>query len=455
MSKKMKRFFSLMLVALVMLGVTACEQDITIDSAKSEGLSFYADLAMTRAQLEYDDAAKVWKTTWEAGDVIVVEGYEFTNTAEEPNKFSCAAEGVEALVGTEVKVSYGVDKFSTAGTKGVQAGATIDNFQPGDTIALEATNSFLRYNYAGEGVVTFSLTFDGAKAQTFSYAGLLDASNVTFVGATEDRFVAFDVPESGAAATLSYSVNGVVVKSKTIDVVAGKIYNLGTLTDPEPMQYAVYVTPQPKSYFNTFSKVVNLYSWYSTDNNNASWPGVNVTEQYVVIDGRKYYYYTYPSAWSSTDVKAIVNNGTVQTADITLGKLENNYFIVYTHTSEVATAPFATVDDFAGLYLKPNSNWTLDSARFAAYFFGNGTTTTWVDMTKLANTDYYYLEAYDSKYPNVIFCRMNPATTANNWDKDNKWNQTSDLTIPTDVKNLYTVNAGTWDKGGGTWSAIK
>ena len=449
----MKRFFSLMLVALVMLGVTACEQDITIDSAKSEGLSFYADLAMTRAQLEYDDAAKVWKTTWEAGDVIVVRGYEFTNTAEEPNKFSCDTTGVEELVGTAVEVSYGVDEFSTAGTKGVQAGATIDNFQPGATIALEATNSFLRYNYAGEGVVTFSLTFDGAETKPFSYAGILDTDtpNVTFVGATEDRFVAFDVPKSGVA-TLSYSINGVKCKETTIDVVAGKIYNLGTLTDPEPMQYAVYVTPQPKSYFNTFSNV-NLYSWYSTDNNNASWPGVNVTAQYVVIDGRKYYYYTYPSTWSSKDVKAIVNNGTVQTADIALGKLENNYFIVYSHTSEAGTAPFATVDDFAGLYLKPNSNWTLDSARFAAYFFDNDTNTnTWVGMTKLANTDYYYLEAYDSKYPNVIFCRMKPSATANNWN--NKWNQTSDLAIPTNGNNLYTVKAGTWDKGGGSWSAI-
>ena len=52
--------------------------------------------------------------------------------------------------------------------------------------------------------------------------------------------------------------------------------------------------------------------------------------------------------------------------------------------------------------------------------------------------------------PNVIFCRMNPGAAANNWN--NKWNQTADLTTPTDGKNLYTVKDGTWDKGGGTWS---
>ena len=58
----------------------------------------------------------------------------------------------------------------------------------------------------------------------------------------------------------------------------------------------------------------------------------------------------------------------------------------------------------------------------------------------------------DKKYPNVIFCRMNPSASANNWN--NKWNQTSDLTIPTNGTNHYTVKAGTWDKGGGTWSTF-
>ena len=45
---------------------------------------------------------------------------------------------------------------------------------------------------------------------------------------------------------------------------------------------------------------------------------------------------------------------------------------------------------------------------------------------------------------------MNPATTANSWD--NKWNQTGDLTVPTDGTNCYTVADNTWDKGGGAWS---
>ena len=105
------------------------------------------------------------------------------------------------------------------------------------------------------------------------------------------------------------------------------------------------------------------------------------------------------------------------------------------------------VESAGKLYLVPNSNWKVDNARFAAYFFGNGER--WLDMTDADGDGYYECEIPEG-YPNVIFCRMNPSATANNWN--NKWNQTADLTVPTDGTNCYTVKAGTWDKGGGTWS---
>ena len=99
------------------------------------------------------------------------------------------------------------------------------------------------------------------------------------------------------------------------------------------------------------------------------------------------------------------------------------------------------------LYLTPNSNWTKDGARFAAYFFGNGEK--WVSMTYNSELKVYEVEV-PAGYPKVIFCRMNPNATANNWN--NKWNQTGDLVIPKDGKNHFTINAGSWDAG--TWSTI-
>ena len=100
------------------------------------------------------------------------------------------------------------------------------------------------------------------------------------------------------------------------------------------------------------------------------------------------------------------------------------------------------------LYVQPNNNWNEAGARFAAYFFGNGDT--WVSCTPVEGADGIYEVEVPAGYTSVIFCRMNPNNTANSWD--NKWNQTSDLAIPTDGTNLYTIEAGTWDNGNGKWS---
>ena len=71
-------------------------------------------------------------------------------------------------------------------------------------------------------------------------------------------------------------------------------------------------------------------------------------------------------------------------------------------------------------------------------------------MTKVAGeANLYEVTSPNKSFKNLIFCRMNPSASANNWN--NKWNQTSDLTFD-GTKNHYTVKNGTWDKGGGTWS---
>ncbi|MBQ3215459.1 MAG: hypothetical protein IJB11_04995, partial [Oscillospiraceae bacterium] len=104
---------------------------------------------------------------------------------------------------------------------------------------------------------------------------------------------------------------------------------------------------------------------------------------------------------------------------------------------------FASAADTTTIYVQPNSNWLNDGARFAAYFFGNGET--WVDCVDAG--DGLYSVEVPAGYPSVIFCRMNPGTTANSWS--NKWNQTKDLTVPTDNKVVYVVDG--WDKGAGQW----
>lgn len=111
----------------------------------------------------------------------------------------------------------------------------------------------------------------------------------------------------------------------------------------------------------------------------------------------------------------------------------------------------ASAAEFSGgtkLYLTPNSNWKVDNARFAIYVFGN-TGDGWASMSDTDGDGIYEATVPDGTWTNVIFCRMNPTQTANNWD--NKWNQSSDLVYDGN-KNHYTVSEGAWDKGAGTWS---
>ena len=70
-------------------------------------------------------------------------------------------------------------------------------------------------------------------------------------------------------------------------------------------------------------------------------------------------------------------------------------------------------------------------------------------MTDEDGDGVYECEKLDG-YNKVIFCRMNPSSSTNNWN--NKWNQTGDLTIPTDGKNLFTVPSGAWNGSTSTWS---
>ena len=123
------------------------------------------------------------------------------------------------------------------------------------------------------------------------------------------------------------------------------------------------------------------------------------------------------------------------------------FFCLTSFTAGAADIPAKTK-----LYLKPNSNWLQSNARFAAYFYGNGED--WVSMKKVTGqTNLYEVTSPNKKYTNVIFCRMNPNNQTNNWNKNtNFWNQTDNLTYD-GCKDLYTVEDGTWDKGGGKWSS--
>ena len=190
---------------------------------------------------------------------------------------------------------------------------------------------------------------------------------------------------------------------------------------------------------------VNIYACDADWNAfNGLWPGLAMST--TMVGEVEYYVYDIPNKYIGQQINFIFNSGAgAQTAD--LSATVNGDLFYYTNGDVVEDPANPIIPEAKKLYLVPNSNWKTSNARFAAYFFGAGET--WVGMTDEDKDGTYECEIPEG-YPNVIFCRMNPNASANNWD--NKWNQTADLTVPTDGTNCYTVKEGSWDKGGGTWS---
>ncbi|MBQ3417814.1 MAG: type I pullulanase [Ruminococcus sp.] len=92
------------------------------------------------------------------------------------------------------------------------------------------------------------------------------------------------------------------------------------------------------------------------------------------------------------------------------------------------------------VYLEPDI-WNVDTVRYAAYFFADETTYQWVNMKFFSNG--VYSADIPEGYDQVIFVRMNGATSTNVWE--NKWNQTEDL----DVMDGSTYHITGWGPMGG------
>lgn len=216
--------------------------------------------------------------------------------------------------------------------------------------------------------------------------------------------------------------------------------------DPEqPVDPENPTTPGYKLYLENVDgwEKVFVYAWDAEGTQIlGEWPGVEMTEK-ETIDEVEYFAYTLSSELNGKTISVIFNNGNngKQTADITGVELtKDNTFTNYVEPAK----PTETK-----LYLKPNANWMADGARFSAYLWGNGVTAVWYDMTLVEGEADIYEFTLPEGYDNIIFCRMNPGTTANDWN--NKWNQTGDLKVPTDGKNLFTLAANVWDGATTTW----
>ena len=213
--------------------------------------------------------------------------------------------------------------------------------------------------------------------------------------------------------------------------------------EPEVKTYYVYVDEQ-----NGWSHVY-LYAWWgdAKDECIVGWPGTELTDT-KNIDGVVYLVYAIPAEHNGKTLQFIVNNGEdKQTPNSEHYLIDKDVYL--TVEAEEIVVPDKPWEPAANeLILVPNKNWTSDNARFAAYFFGKDGNA-WSGMTVVpGKPGIYYTTKPAGAFENVIFCRMNPASTENNWN--NKWTQTGDLVVPTNGNNMFTIAADSWDAG--SWS---
>ena len=138
------------------------------------------------------------------------------------------------------------------------------------------------------------------------------------------------------------------------------------------------------------------------------------------------------------------DNSWNQTADLTVQTNGKNLYNMHIKDSRI--------------YLKPNSNWKTDGARFAAFFKVNADNNDggkWMSMFQLdSDNNYYWCDLpTDQNYIKVIFCRMKGTDATNNWG--NKWDESKQLDIQTNENNCFTINDGDWNNAEGSWSCYQ
>ncbi|MBO7312653.1 MAG: hypothetical protein J6U48_00325, partial [Alistipes sp.] len=150
----MKKFWNLMLAALVVLGAVACtETGENLDAPK--GLSFEAtiDLAETRADVVFNEGTGKWDTVWTGNETLTVKSgwtvYDFKNSVDNKNRFVCTDDGVKNLVGKSVEIFLTHDAdYNTLNSKAGKAGgkirAVVESFDPAVGVDLQVESAFLR-----------------------------------------------------------------------------------------------------------------------------------------------------------------------------------------------------------------------------------------------------------------------------------------------------------------------
>ncbi len=268
----------------------------------------------------------------------------------------------------------------------------------------------------------------------------------------------FDITLSYVEATGgTYSINGSTPKSyKDGDVISigcgtkyGEEIDLlvtasgGTTTDSQLYTYKkLHPDTELTMYFDNGSKnwdKVYAYVYDEDGNKNKSWPGIEMTYDSAL----GLYKYDVPAGFETS--KVVFSDGNGNQTPSSGGHSFNAYTSIYKNGSFYGYN--TGVENV--LYFKPSSDWKSDNARFAVYVW-NDSQSSWLNMNDSDSDGTYEVSLPSGIYNECIFARMNPSSTANNWD--NVWNRTGDLGVSNN--NNYFILGDGWNTSDGTWTVI-
>lgn len=351
------------------------------------------------------------------------------STSAKSTTISAARTATTTLTVGTVATGYQFDGWYTAATDGTKLStSTTYTYYP-----TAATTVYARFSE-----ITYSVQVKSAD----NNQGTVSPTSVNagqFTGVTITA-----TPEIGYSFVNWTATDGITITNANAASTTIKATQAGTVTANFEKAKTTTVYLKPNAAWKQANARFAVYYWANGDKN--AW-----SDMENIDCNNEYYSAEIPS--NCTGFQFVRMDGANNT---------NSDGNVWNRTSDLTVPKDGkTMLDMSKVYLKPNGNWKADGARFAAYFYVSSDVNknTWVDMT-ITNEDgvYYCQYPSDKNYDHVTFGRMNGSTTANNWDNDNRWDQTNGMSLYSGA-NYFTINEGEWGGNGnnnsgatGTWS---
>lgn len=452
-----KILFLVAAVASIMLTACVKEEYNVSENAPVGTIEFTASFdAETKTTLNNG------KTEWLKGDEISINGVKFTaNEAGASVKFTNA----ETPTG-EFKAPFtAVYPYSSKlpATQTVSNGTFEDETvvsvayieERADVLNFKHVSSVIKFQVSTEGVkeLVFESNKDLAGAINVNKDASYTVSNGSKTITVKPKNGTFSTSETyyvSVLPTIGTANQDFAIKTEGVTVKSGNVkFVRNTIADAKSIEVK-YVYLKPNA--NWISSNARFAAYFFEGYNNI-WVNMNDSDNDGIYSAVVPYSYT--NVLFGRMNPSSEDNGWTQdtqiwnkTKDLIVPKDTENCYVVHIEEWSEGEGDWFTKDDANNLlYLLPQSEWDKDNARFAAYFFGSGEK--WVSMKKFITNKYYVVKP--SGYSKVIFCRMNGSNNTNNWE--NKWNQTVDLSIPTNGNNTCTIS-DFWNGNGakGAWS---